>query len=137
MSIPSELKKPLSTLQMLAKAFPVIREQRPLALGIHLAIIARMPEVPEKDVRLALKQHTASTRYLKTLSNSDVRYDLDGNPAGVVEPEQRQRALDTVLTRLRQGAERRRAELIAKKQVEELAQRQEKLLKLAQKFNNR
>jgi ProP effector len=59
---------------------------------------------------------------------------LDGNPAGEITAEQKQQALDTLRERFRKGAELRKAQLLAQQQEQ---QRQEKLLKLAEKFNKR
>lgn len=119
-----------SVLDTLAATFPVFRECRPLAIGIHKAIKARLPDLNDAQLRFALKSHTASTRYLKALANGDTRFDLDGNPAGAVSPEQRQLALDGVKERFRKAAERKKAEQQEK-------ERQEKLLKLAEKFNRK
>ena len=64
-------------LDTLGANFAVFRECRPLALGIHKAIIARMPELDAAQLRLALRMHTASTRYLKALQSAGERFDLD------------------------------------------------------------
>lgn len=72
----------------------------------------------------------ASTRYLKVLSQADIRFDLDGAPAGEVTTEQRQQSLDALRDRFKKQADRHRAEELAKQQ-------QEKLQQLAVKFNAR
>ncbi len=79
-----------------------------------------------------MRMHTASARYLKALTNGETRFDLDGNPAGAVTPEQKQQALETLRERFRKGAEQHKAQLLAQQQEQ---QRQEKLIKLAEKFN--
>lgn len=84
-----------------------------------------------------MKTHTASTRYLKALSQATVRLDLDGNPAGEVTAEQRQQATDGLRERFKKGAERRRTELEAQAQQQKAQERQQNLLKLAEKFNKR
>lgn len=127
----AEQKPPRSrnpVLDTLAASFKVIRECQPLALGIHKVIKERMPELDMQQLRSAMRMHTASTRYLKLLSQADTRFDLDGAAAGEVTAEQRQQALDTLRERFRKKAEQHKAELAAK-------QHQEKLLKLAEKFN--
>lgn len=116
--------------ETLAREFAVFRDARPLAIGIHKAIKARLPDIGDAALRLALKNHTASTKYLKALSSGAVRFDLDGNPSGEVTPEQRQQALETVKERFRKAAERKKAE-------QQEQERQEKLQKLAEKFNQR
>lgn len=127
----AEQKSPRSrnpVLDSLVASFKVIRDCQPLALGIHKVIKERMPELDTQLLRSAMRMHTASTRYLKLLSQADTRFDLDGAPAGEVTAEQRQQALDTLRERFRKKAEQHKAELAAK-------QHQEKLLKLAEKFN--
>ena len=117
-------------LEILAAAYPVIRDCRPLAIGIHKVILERMPELDKAQLRVAMKWHTASTAYLKGIVDGANRVDLDGNPAGTVTAEQQELAVKTLRERLRKAAERRKAE-----QEEKL--RQEKLAKLAEKFNTR
>jgi ProP effector len=119
-----------AALQTLTEAFPVIRNCQPLAIGIHKTIKARLPDLGEGALRFALKQHTASTKYLKAISSGSQRFDLDGNPAGEITAEQRQQALDALKERFRKGAERKRQE-------QQQKEHQEKLLKLAEKFNRR
>jgi ProP effector len=77
-STPAKPASRNSLLETLATSFAVFRECRPLALGIHKTIIARMPEIDAAQLRLALRMHTASTRYLKALQASGERFDLDG-----------------------------------------------------------
>jgi ProP effector len=117
-------------LETLSATFPVFRDGQPLAIGIHKAIKARLPNIGEGSLRMALKGYTASTKYLKVIANGKQRFDLDGNPAGEVTPEQRQQALETIKERFRKAAER-------KKDEQEAKERQEKLQKLAEKFNQR
>ena len=121
-------------LNTLGLQFAVFQECRPLAIGIHKIILERVPAIDPQHLRSAMKMHTASTRYLKAITHSEKRFDLDGNPAGEITAEQKQQALDTLRERFRKGADLRKAQLLAQ-QLEE--QRQEKLLKLAEKFNKR
>jgi ProP effector len=140
-STPAKPASRNSLLETLATSFAVFRECRPLALGIHKTIIARMPEIDAAQLRLALRMHTASTRYLKALQASGERFDLDGKAAGEVTAEQREVAATTLRERFKKQAERRKAEEQAKKaaQEEQEAQRkrQEKLAQLAARFNAR
>jgi ProP effector len=112
----------------LYKEFPVFHDYRPLAIGVHKALMARMPELAKVQVRMALQNHTAKTRYLKALVQGVPRLDLDGNPVGEVTADQQSTAALTLRDRYKKAAERRKAEL-------EAQQRQEKLLQLAEKFN--
>jgi ProP effector len=116
---------------MLRNTFKVFAEHRPLALGIHKAIKERLPEINAQQLRSALRMHTASTRYLKALTQGDIRYDLDGASAGEVTAEQRQQAHETLRERFKKKAEQQKQQQLAQQQEK---QRQEKLLKLAEKF---
>ena len=62
----------------------------------------------------------------------ETRFDLDGNVEGTVTAEQKEQALNTLRERFRKGAEQHKARLLAQQQ-EQL--RQEKLIRLAEKFN--
>lgn len=119
-----------ATLETLCATYPVFRECKPLALGIHKVLLERQPELGKDNIRNALRGHTASTRYLKALSQAEQRFDLDGQAAGEVTEEQRAQAFGEVKERIRKANERRKEEEAAK-------QRQEKLSQLAAKFNNR
>jgi ProP effector len=116
---------------MLRNSFKVFAEYRPLALGIHKTIRERLPEINAQQLRNALRMHTASTRYLKALTQGDTRYDLDGAPAGEITAEQRQQASETLRDRFKKKAELQKQQRLA---LEQEKQRQEKLLKLAEKF---
>lgn len=122
-----ETQEHVFSLATLKERFPVFRDYRPLAIGIHKAIRAMLPEVDAGQLKLAMRRHVGSTRYLKSISQGGSRFDLEGNPAGEVTGEQRQQATDELRGRFKNAAERKRAEAQAKEQ-------QEKLLKLAEKF---
>jgi ProP effector len=121
---------PRHLLATLSASFKVFRDCLPLAIGIHKVIKERSPEMDPQQLKVAMRMHTASTRYLKVLSQANTRFDLDGAPAGEVTAEQRQQALDTLRDRFRKKAEQHKAEQLAKQQ-------QEKLQQLAAKFNAR
>lgn len=140
-SSPAKPSSRNALLETLCTNFAVFRECRPLALGIHKAVIGRMPEMDTAQLRLAMRMHTASTRYLKALLATGERFDLDGKPAGEVTAEQREVAGTTLRERFKKQGERRKAAEQAKKaaQQEQEAQqkRQEKLAQLAARFNLR
>lgn len=117
-------------LDTLGASFKVFKDCQPLALGIHKAVKERLPGINGQELRAAMRIHTASTRYLKALSQASTRFDLDGAPSGEVTAEQRQQASDTLRERFKKKAELHKAEQAAK-------ERQEKLAKLADKFNAR
>lgn len=128
-------------LETLAKDFPVFREMRPLALGIHKAILERCPELDPAQLRTAMKVHTASTRYLKALLTTRERFDLDGKPQGEVTDEQRDVANTQLRERFKKAADRRKAEELRKRELlreqEGQQRRQQKLNELAARFNRR
>lgn len=124
-------------LDQLMARYPVFREGKPLALGIHKAVLAEQPELDKEAVRKAMRFHVQSNRYLKGLVEGAPRYDLAGNPDGTVTAEQQEQAVTTLKERVRKASERRKAEEQARKAEAEARQRQEKLSQLAQKFNSR
>jgi ProP effector len=130
-----------AVLEQLNDKFDVIRKCQPLALGIHKEILVRAPEIDAPGLRVAMRLHTTSTRYLKELQNSAGRFDLDGNAAGEVTQEQRELAAETLRERFRKIAERRKleqkAQAEARREQESLQQRQQKLEDLASRFNRR
>lgn len=124
-------------LERLQAEFAVFRDCLPLAIGIHKQLMERMPDLDKNKVRIAMHSHTASTRYLKALTEGAPRFDLDGQQVGEVTAEQQTVAVQTLRERLKKAAERRKAEdAEAKRKVEE-AQRQAKLQQLAEKFGKR
>jgi ProP effector len=129
-SHPKALLPPNPVLKTLIATFPVFRDGQPLAIGIHKAIKLRLPDIGEGRLRMTLKGYTASTKYLKAIANGKQRFDLDGKPDGEITAEQRQQAMETIKERFRKAAERKKAE-------QEDKERQEKLQKLAEKFNQR
>lgn len=139
----AEAKSPRrnAALDILNDKFPVFRKGHPLALGIHKEILVRLPDLDPAKLRSAMRIHTASTRYLKELLTTKVRFDLDGNPAGEVTDEQREIASATLKERFKNLAERRKldekAQMEAQREREALQKRQEKLAQLAARFNSR
>lgn len=119
-----------AVLQQLRDTFPVFASFQPLAIGIHEAIKTRLPELVAADLKLALRLHTKSTRYLKAVSMAKERVDLDGNPAGEITEEQRSHAGEMLKGRFRKERERKEAEAAAQRH-------QEKLQQLAARFSKR
>lgn len=124
-------------LEQLQVEFAVFRDYKPLAIGIHKQLIERKPDLDKNKVRAALHGHTASTRYLKALTQGSPRLDLDGQPAGEVTAEQQEVAVKTLRDRIKQVKERQKAEDAQRRAEEEAAQRQLKLQQLAEKFGKR
>ena len=60
----------------------------PLKLGIFQELLALHPDAFQKDtLKLALGQHTRSTRYLQCVAAGMQRHGLDGQPVEPVAPE--------------------------------------------------
>ena len=114
--------------------FDVFRNHSPLAIGIDRQILAQWPELEKKALRLAMRSHTISTRYLKEMEKAQVRLNLDGTPAGEVTDENRQHASDLLRERFKKQAEQRKAAEAAAK-AEQL--RTEKLNQLTEKFGRK
>ena len=125
---------PRALLKDLQARFDVFRNFSPLAIGIDKQVFAQMPEVSKKSLRLAMRSHTISTRYLKEMEKGTVRLNLDGTPAGEVTDENRQHASEQLRERFKKQAEQRKA-AAAEAKAEE--RRQEKLTALAEKFGRK
>jgi len=121
-------------LAQLGEKFEVFREGKPLAIGINKQIAALLPEIEGKVLRLALRSHTNSVRYLKAVEKATERYDLEGKVAGEVTEEQRQHAAELLRERFKKQAEQRRA-AEETRQAEE--RRQAKLAQLTEKFGRK
>ena len=124
-------------LEQLQAEFPVFRDCKPLAIGIHKQLMERKPDLDKNKVRVALHGHTASTRYLKALTEGASRLDLDGQPSGEVTAEQQDVAVKTLRDRIKLVKERQKAEEAQRKANEEAAIRQAKLQQLAERFGKR
>lgn len=121
-------------LKDLQTQFDVFRNFSPLAIGIDKQVFAQLPEVSKKALRLAMRSHTISTRYLKEMEKGTVRLNLDGTPAGEVTDENRLHAAELLRERFKKQAEQRKA-AEAEAKAEKL--RAEKLNQLAEKFGRK
>ena len=91
------------------KAFPEDYDAlRPLKIDVHAELIARAPDLDPALLRRALANHTGRDGYLLALihGRGDRRYDLDGNPAGSVTPEEREEAQKRLDASTRRGQDR-------------------------------
>lgn len=118
-------------LKDLAVRFAVFRDVSPLAIGIDKQVIEQMPDVEKKILRIALRSHTISTRYLKAMEKATVRRNLDASDAGEVSEEQRLHAATLLRERFKKNAEQKRAQEEALKAEQRHA---EKLNQLTEKF---
>lgn len=121
-------------LKDLDSRFAVFREICPLAIGIDKQVIEAMPDVEKKILRIALRNHTISTRYLKAMEKATTRRNLDGSEAGEVNDEMRLHAATLLRERFKKNAEQKRAHAEALK-AEKL--RAEKLNQLTEKFGRK
>lgn len=138
-SAPSPAQTARALLKQLQEKFDVFRNCMPLAIGIDRQVIARMPEIDRKALRIALGIHTNSLRYLKAMEKATARYDLDGNASADVTEAHRAHASKTLQERLQKDAERRKAQRKAEAAEREAAEAErrhaEKLAQLAAKFS--
>lgn len=121
-------------LKELQARFDVFRNFSPLAIGIDKQLFEQLPEVSRKSLRLAMRSHTISTRYLKEMEKGAVRLNLDGTPAGEVTDENRRHAAEQLRERFKKQAEQRKA---AEAAVRAEERRAEKLNQLTEKFGRK
>ena len=121
-------------LKDLQTRFDVFRNFSPLAIGIDKQVFAQLPEVSKKALRLAMRSHTISTRYLKEMEKATHRLNLDGSPAGEVTEENRQHAGELLKERFKKQAEQRKA---AEAAARAEAMKQQKLQQLTEKFGRK
>jgi hypothetical protein len=60
----------------------------PLKIGIHRDIKAIAPELSTRDLGTAIRYYVGDYQYRQAMVAGAVRFDLDGNPAGVVAPDE-------------------------------------------------
>jgi hypothetical protein len=60
----------------------------PLKIGIHRDIKAIAPELSTKDLGTAIRYYVADYQYRQAMVAGAARFDLDGNPAGAVAPDE-------------------------------------------------
>ncbi len=123
-----------SVLKDLQIRYPVFRDFSPLAIGIDKQLFAALPDLSRKTVRLAMRSHTMTTRYLKEMEKGTQRLNLDGSPAGDVTDENRQHASELLKERFKKQAEQRKA---AEQAARAESRKQEKLLALTEKFGRK
>ena len=112
----------------------VFRNFSPLAIGIDKQLLALRPELNRKALRMALRSHTMSTRYLKEMEKAEVRLNLDGTPASEVTAEARTHSAELLRERFKKQAEQRKAEQEAARAEQ---RRLEKLNQLTEKFGRK
>ena len=89
-------------LERLTETWPQVfdlKAPRPLAVGIIDAIMAELNRAGAGGygaARYALKGYTSNIRYIRALAAGGPRYNLHGEPEGIVTAEQQQRAAETL-----------------------------------------
>lgn len=141
-SLPPSPDQPARTLlKEFQEKFAVFRDCQPLAIGINKQLVALLPELDRKNLRIALRIHTNSLRYLKGMEKASIRFDLAGNPAGEVTEAQRVYAAEILRERFKKNVARRKAERAAeevqRKADDAARQHDDKLHQLAAKFSRR
>lgn len=132
----------------LRQRFAAFGQCLPLAIGIDKLLLAEMPEISRKTLRVALNMHTNSSRYLKAMATATVRFDLAGIAAGDVSAEHRTRAGEMLKERFKKERDqrnvtrvadetRRKAEETQRKIAAEAQARVDKLQQLATKFSTK
>ena len=83
-----------AVLELLAETWPATfsiyeNRRRPLKIGIHHEILAALDgAVSAAELSLALRYYVSNKVYKSRLAVGAARIGLDGNPAGVVTPEE-------------------------------------------------
>jgi ProP effector len=130
-STPSPVHSARALLKEFQEKFAAFRDCLPLAIGIDKQLLAAMPDLERKVLRMALRIHTNSLRYLKAMEKATVRFNLDGQAGDEVSEEHRAHAAETLRERFKKNAAQRKAQ----REAEEAAQRHaEKLNQLTAKF---
>ena len=135
-------------LKELKEKFATFRDCKPLAIGIDKQLLALIPGLDRKLLRIALGIHTNSLPYLKAIEKATTRFDLEGNAADEVSDAHRAHAAETLKERFKKNADLRKAQRDAenalrkaadaqRKEEEAAQQRADKLNQLTAKFSRR
>jgi ProP effector len=96
---------------------------RPLACGIHKAIVADAPDLPTSIVSQALAIYVAWLPYMRACIVGAPRIDLNGDPAGVVTEKEAMYAVQRLAARERNRDEGRAEREGAIRKAEEAGER--------------
>jgi len=135
--IPKAVEDARALLKEWQKSHIAFAECMPLAIGIDKQLQALHPAVERKILRMALRHHTQSVRYLKAMIEAAARCNLDGSPAAEVEQEHRDHASEQLRERFRKDAERRKSQREAEAAAAAAQQHAKKLEALAAKFSRK
>ena len=93
-------------------------EAKPLKIGLFQDLAEALKDderISKTQLRQALRQYTSNWRYLHGCREGAERVDLYGNPAGVLDAEHVSHAVQQLAEAKAKFAEKRKAELAAKK----------------------
>ncbi|RXZ37062.1 osmoprotectant transporter activator [Oxalobacteraceae bacterium CAVE-383] len=128
-------------LKRLQTQFPAFRDCLPLAIGIDKQLIAELPDISRKVLRIALGIHTNSLRYLRVMEKATHRFDLAGKQADEVTDMHRAHASEILRERFKKDAEQRKAQKAADDAAKAAADaariHAEKLAQLSEKFSRK
>jgi ProP effector len=129
---PAQLARAL--LKQLQTRFPAFRDCQPLAIGIDKQLIAELPDVSRKVLRIALGIHTNSLRYLRAMEKATHRFDLAGQQTDEVTDLHRSHASEILRERFKKDADQRKAQKAAADAARIHAA---KLAQLSEKFSRK
>ncbi|OOF66278.1 RNA chaperone ProQ [Rodentibacter sp. Ppn85] len=139
-SNPQKLTNNKEIIAYLAEKFPLCfileGEAKPLKIGLFQDLAEALKEderVSKTQLRHALRQYTSNWRYLHGCREGAERVDLYGNPAGVLEAEHVAHAAEQLAEAKAKFAEKRKAELVAKKAQQKRQPRRQNNLKSTRK----
>lgn len=103
----------------LCSLYPVLKQNRPLKIGIDKDIANRHPEVPRHVITKVIGLITVQDGYLESMIVGAPRYDLDGNPTEQVVNAEQAEGANVRLTRVSNPLNRLRIKKkgVSKKQV--------------------
>lgn len=68
--------------------YPVFKQFKPLAIGIHEALAAALPQYDPQLIGRVLSNHCRKPRYLKSVARGGKRFSLENKPVGAVTEEE-------------------------------------------------
>jgi ProP effector len=125
----NELQSILTALaEFFPRAFTVEHylPHKPLKVGIDVDLAAQCPALERKERAVVLRFYTSRVMYLRALTASATRVDLDGNPAGTVTDQEAEHAaarLAGILAAREAKRQRVKADAVAKAWKEALQKR--------------
>ncbi|MCG9123499.1 ProQ/FINO family protein [Laribacter hongkongensis] len=81
------------------KRYAVLRQFKPLAIGVHEVLISELPQFDPVVVQRVIQRHCSTARYLKAMQREGFRYHLTGKRAAELtdlERDDAKRRLDAM-----------------------------------------